>query len=83
MAEGEGKSFENKTFETSAWDDDDYGDETTPFLQSPQGSSTPQYQTRVSEEMEMNTMQQQAGGPDTIRMLCGQPDFLILKSRKS
>ena len=65
MAEGEGKSFENKTFETSAWDDDDdYGDETTPFF--PQGSSTPQYQTRVTEEMEMNTMQQQqAGGPDT------------------
>ena len=65
MAEGEGKCFENKTFETSAWDDDDYfGDDTTPFLQPPKGASTPQYQTRVQEEMEMKTMQQ-AGGPDT------------------
>ena len=61
MAEGEGKSVENPTFEFS-WDDDD--DEKTPFLQSPQGSSTPQYQTRVQEEMEMKTMQQ-ARGPDT------------------
>ena len=65
MAEGEGKSFDNKTFETSAWDDDDYfGDDTTPFLQPPKGASTPQYQTHVQEEMEMKTMQQ-AGEPDT------------------
>ena len=65
MAEGEGKSFENPTFETSAWDNDDYGDETTPFI--PNGASKPafgQYQTRVQEEIEMKTMQQ-AGGPDT------------------
>ena len=34
------------------------------FLQSPKGASTPQYQTRIPEEMEMKTMQQ-AGGPDT------------------
>ena len=62
MAESEGTSFENTTFETSAWDDDDYGDETTPFF--PNGASTPafdQYQTRVQEEIEMKTMQQ-AGG---------------------
>ena len=66
MAEGEGKSFENKTFETSAWDDDDYfGDDTTPFLQPPKGASTPQYQTHVPEEMEMKTMQQAGGPPDT------------------
>ena len=65
MAEGEGKSFENKTFETSAWDDDDYGDETTPFLPPPQGSSTPQYQTHVQEELEMKTRQQAEGPADT------------------
>ena len=65
MAESEGKSFENKTFETSAWDDDDYGDETTPFFSSPQGSSTPQYQTRVQEEIEMKETQQAEGPPDT------------------
>ena len=67
MAEGEGKSFENKTFEMSAWDDDDYGDDETPFLQPPKGASTPafgQYQTHVQEELEMKTMQQ-AGAPDT------------------
>ena len=65
MAEGEGPSFENPTFETSAWDNDDYGDETTPFF--PKGASTPafgQYQTHVQEEIEMKTMQQ-AGGPAT------------------
>ena len=65
MAEGEGKSFENQTFEMSSWDDDDYyGDDKTPFLQPPNGASTPQYQTRIPEEMEMKTMQQ-AGAPDT------------------
>ena len=65
MAEGEGKSFENKTFETSAWDDDDdFGDDRTLLLPSPKGASTPQYQTRVQEELEMKTMQQ-AGAPDT------------------
>ena len=65
MAEGEGTSFENPTFETSAWDDDDYGDETTPFF--PKSASTPafgQYQTHVQEEIEMKTMQQ-TGGPAT------------------
>ena len=65
MAEGEGKSFENKTFETSAWDDDDNGDETTPFFPPPQGASTPQYQTHVQEELEMKTRQQAEGPPDT------------------
>ena len=65
MAEGEGKSFENKTFETSAWDDDDDGDETTPFLPPPQGSSTPQYQTHVQEELEMKTRQQAEEPADT------------------
>ena len=64
MAEGEGTSFENKTFE-DPWGDDEYGDETTPFF--PNGASTPafgQYQTRVQEEIEMKEMQQ-ARGPDT------------------
>ena len=64
MAEGEGKSVENPTFEFSGWDDDDDVDDRTPFLQPPKDASTPQYQTRVQEEMEMNTMQQ-ARGPDT------------------
>ena len=65
MAEGEGTSFENPTFEPDPWDEDDYGDETTPFF--PNGASTPafdQYQTRVQEETEMKIMQQD-GGPDT------------------
>ena len=64
MAEGEaGKSYDNPTFE-DPWGEDDYGDETTPFL--PNGASTPagQYQTQVQEEIEMKEMQQ-AGGPDT------------------
>ena len=62
MAEGEGTSFENPTFEPD-WDD--YGDETTPFF--PNGASTPafdQYQAHVQEEIEMKTMQQD-GLPDT------------------
>ena len=61
----EGTSFENPTFELDPWDEDDYGDETTPFF--PNGASAPafdQYQTHVQEEREMKTMQQ-AGGPDT------------------
>ena len=64
MAEGEGTSFENPTFEPEPWDDD-YGDETTPFF--PNGASTPafsQYQAHVREEIEMKTMQQE-GLPDT------------------
>ena len=39
MAEGEGTSFENPSYEPDPWDDD--GDETTPFL--PNGASTPAY----------------------------------------
>ena len=65
MAEGEGTSFENPTFEPEPWDDDDYGDETAPFI--PNGASTPafdQYQTRVQEEIEMKTIQDK-GRPDT------------------
>ena len=64
MAEGEGTSFENPTFEPeNRWDDD--ADETTPFF--PEETSTPafdEYQTRVREEIEMKTMKQ-VGGPDT------------------
>ena len=63
MAEGEGTSFDNPTFETDRWDDD--ADETTPFF--PEETSTPafdEYQTRVREEIEMKTMRQ-VGGPDT------------------
>ena len=51
MAEGEGTSFENLTFEPDPWDEDDFGDETTPFF--PNRASMPafgQYQTRVQEE---------------------------------
>ena len=65
MAEGAGTSFENPTFEPDPWDEDDYGDETTPLFSN--GASTPafdQYQTRVQEETEMKIMQQD-GGPDT------------------
>ena len=65
IAMAEGTCFENPTFEPDHWDEDDYGDETTPFF--PNGASTPafdQYQTHVQEEIEMKTMQQ-AGGPDT------------------
>ena len=61
MAEGEGKSFENPTYEPDTWGDDDYGDETSPFL--PNGSSTPAF---GREEIEMKTMQHEKNGlPDT------------------
>ena len=58
MAERKGKSFENPTFEQEPWDDDDdYGDETTPFI--PNGASTlGQYQ----EEIEMKTMHHEKDG---------------------
>ena len=65
MAEGEGTSFENPTFEPDPWGDDDYGDETAPFF--PNGASTPafsQYQAHVQEEIEMKTIQDK-GRPDT------------------
>ena len=62
MADGEGTSFENPSFEPDSWNDD-YGDKTTPFIRA----STPafdEYQTRVREEIEMKTTKQ-LGGPDT------------------
>ena len=65
MAEGEGTSFENPTFEPDPWDDDDYRDETAPFI--PNGASMPafsQYQAHVQEEKEMKTIQDK-GRPDT------------------
>ena len=65
MAEGEGTTFENPSYEPDPWDDDDYGDETTPFI--PNGSSTPafsQYQAHVQEEIEMKTIQDK-GRPET------------------
>ena len=65
MADGEGTSFENPTSEQYRWVDDDYGDETTPFV--PNGASMPafsQYQAHVREEIEMKTMQDK-GRPDT------------------
>ena len=66
MAEGEGTTFENPSYEPDPWDDDDdYGDETTPFM--PGEASTPafsQYQARIREEIEMMTMQEDKG-PDT------------------
>ena len=65
MAEGDGASFENPTYEPDPWDD--YGDETTPFF--PNGASTPafgQYQAHVQEEIEMKPMQHEKDGlPDT------------------
>ena len=39
MAEGEGTSFENPTFEPDRWEDG--ADETTPFI--PNGASTPAF----------------------------------------
>ena len=63
-AEGEGKSFENQTFQES-WRDDDYGDETTPFLRMTSTPAFGQYQTHVQEEMEMKETQQAEGAPDT------------------
>ena len=74
MAEGESTSFVNPTFEPDPWDEDDYRDETAPFL--PNGASTPandEYQTRVREEIEMKTMQQ-VGGPDTSYVVTGAPE---------
>ena len=63
MAEGEGKSFENPTFDPDPWDDDDYRDETTPFI--PNGASTPAF-GQYPEEIEMKTMQHEKDGlPDT------------------
>ena len=63
MAEGEGKSFENPTFDPDTWDDD-YGDEKTPLFK-PNGASTPAF-GQYSEEIEMKTMQHEKDGlPDT------------------
>ena len=63
MAEGEGKSFENPTYDKYPWEDDDYGEETTPFL--PNEASTPAF-GQYSEEIEMKTMQHEKYGlPDT------------------
>ena len=65
LFEGEGTSFDNPTFEPDPWGDDDYGDETTPFI--PNGASTPafsQCQAHIREEIEMKTMQDK-GRPDT------------------
>ena len=37
MAEGGDRTFENPTYEDPySWDDDDYGDRTTPSFQHPQ-----------------------------------------------
>ena len=61
----EGKTFENPTFEPDSWDDDN-GDETTPFL--PNRASTPafdQYQTQIQKEIEMKTVQEKSGLPET------------------
>ena len=64
MAEGEGKSFENPTYDQYPWEDDDYGDETTPFL--PNEASTPASGRQYPEEIEMKTMQHEKHGlPDT------------------
>ena len=62
MAEGEGKTFENPAYEPEPWDDDDdYGDETTPFI--PTGASTP---APAGEEIEMKTMTREKEGlPET------------------
>ena len=61
MAEGEGTSFENPTFEPDSWDDD-YGDESTPFF--PNGASTPAFD-QYQEEIKMKTMQHEKDGlPD-------------------
>ena len=65
MAEGEGTSFENPTFEFSGWDDDDDGDERTPFLQEPKGASTPQYQTRDPRRNGNEDNATSWGAPDT------------------
>ena len=65
MAEGEGTTFENPTYDPHPWedDDDDYGDETTPFI--PNGASTPAF-SQFPEEIEMKTMQHEKYGlPDT------------------
>ena len=65
MAEGEGKSFENRTYDQRPLedDDDDYTDETTRFI--PNGASTPAF-GQYSEQIEMKTMQHEKDGlPDT------------------
>ena len=59
MAEGEGKSFENPTYDQLPWEDDDYGEETAPFL--PNGASTPAF-GQYSEQIEMKTMQHEKYG---------------------
>ena len=63
MAEGEGTSFVNPTYEPDSWDDN--GDETIPFF--PNGASTPAFgQYHVQDEIEMKTMQHEKDGlPDT------------------
>ena len=63
MAEGEGASFENPTYEPDPWDNDDEQevDTTRPF--QPGAASTPYY---GGEQYEMQTMMhEQSGLPDT------------------
>ena len=63
MAEGEGKSFEKPTYDQDTLRDDDYVDETIPFL--PNEASTPA-PGQYPEEIEMKTMQHEKYGlPDT------------------
>ena len=60
----EGKTFDNPAYDPDPWDDDDdYGDETTPFF--PPEASTPA-PGMASEEIEMKTMtHEKAGLPET------------------
>ena len=75
MAEGEGTSFENPSFEPDPWDDDGDVNETTPYF--PNGGSTPAFgQSRGQEQIEMKTMQhEKSGQPDTsyVETIFGAP----------
>ena len=67
MAEGGDFGIEDPYLD-HAIDHDDDDDESTPLLRNETGSfttSTPAYQTRVREEMEMKTFQEKSGHPGT------------------
>ena len=68
MAEGGDFGYDDPGLDHSIDHDDDDDDESRPLLQNKTGSfttSTPAYQTRPREEMEMTTFHEKGGRPET------------------
>ena len=68
MAEGGDFGYEDPYLDHAIDNDDDDDDESRPLLQNETGSfttSTPAYQNRAREEIEMKTFQEKSGRPGT------------------